>query len=389
MSGGTPEGDDDTTKAVAGDEADEADGAGMGLAGGAGRNNADEADGAGMPLEGEAGAGDGSPEDEGRGTGPDDEGGAGDEAGRAVTAASEAGPGDGETGGSAGKVATSPARSQSRHHPAGFAVATALLVLGVAAVGYQLIVPTAHVERGRLARLVPSQPGVAAFNKTTPQGGEQDDTKTAVATLTAAARRSPNQTGLYGLQWVPTETSGAEIVAILLPSNATAATTFAQVRAQELAPGSFSASGLARTSTFTVAAVPGSAGAVYAPSSSLGASVPGLAITAFRYGRVVALDDVSTSNSTDREAADAVTAGEYGNLHRLGSGFSLSVTRRPVLATEIWVVTAVVLAAIAALAPVVRRRWAEKRRRAYEKELRLTVGDQVIIKHRRHRTAPA
>ncbi len=351
VSEGTPEGDNDTTNADAG---------------------ADRADGAGMPVAGD--------DDAQKGIG-------------AVAGADETGPSDGDTdaagdantGGSGRDAATRPTPSPSPYRRAGFSVARGLVVLAVAAVGYQLVVPDVHVERGRLARLVLSKPGVAAFNKTAPQAGEQDDTKTGVAALTAAAKRSPHQTGIYSIQWVPTQTSGVGIVAFLLPSDATAATTLAQVRVQQESAGSFSSSGLTRTSTFTVPAVPGSSGAQYAPSSKAGASLPGLAVSAFRDGRVVALVDASTSNSTDKATVDAVTTGEYGNLHRLGSGFGLSVTRRPVVATVLWVVAAVVLAAIGALTPVVRRRRAEKRRRAYEAEManRVVVGRRVIVKHRR------
>jgi hypothetical protein len=134
-----------------------------------------------------------------------------------------------------------------------------------------------------------------------------------------------------------------------------------------------------------VDAVPGSAGAQYAPSSQGGASQPGLAVTVFRYGRVVALSDVASSKTTERAAVDALTTAEYANLRHLGSGVGLSVTRRPVVATVLWVVGAVVLAAIFALGPVFRRRRADERQRAYEEELanQVVVGRRVIVKHRR------
>ncbi len=297
----------------------------------------------------------------------------------------EAAPGDSDPGGSGGAAPTRPARSPSRYRRAGFAVARALGVLAVAAVGYQLVVPTVHVERGRLSRLVLSKPGLAAFDKAKPQAAEQPDTKTQLAALTAAAKRSPNQTGIYSIQWVPTQTTGVGIVAFLLPSKATAATIFSELKAQQLSAGSFSSSGLARKSTFTVAGVPGSSGAVYAPASKAGASVPGLAVTVLQSGRVVALSDAATSNATDKASVNAVTVAEFDHLRRLGSGTTLSVTRRPVVASGLWVAGAVVVAAIAALAPVVRRRRAERRCLAYEEMVanQVIVGRRVIVKHRR------
>jgi hypothetical protein len=253
----------------------------------------------------------------------------------------------------------------------------------VAVVGYQLVVPTSHVERSRLARLVLSKPGLAAFSKATPQAAEQNDTQTGLAAVTAAAKRSPGHTGIYSIQWVPTQTTGVGIVAFLLPNDATAATAFAQLRTQQLAAGSFSANGLTRASTFTVAGVPGSSGALYAPAS--GVAGPGLGVTVFQYGKVVALIDAATSNSTNKAAVESVTAAESGHLRQLGPGFSLSVIRRPGVATGLWVGGAVVVAAIVALTPVLRRRRAEKRRRAYEEMMasRVMVGRRAVVKHRR------
>jgi hypothetical protein len=230
-----------------------------------------------------------------------------------------------------------------------------------------------------------TKPGVAAFNKASPQAAEQNDTQTGLAAVTAAAKRSPNQTGIYSIQWVPTQTTGAGIVAFLLPNDSVATTSLAQARAQQLTPTSFSSNGLTRSSTFTVPSIPGSYGAVYQPSSKAAGAPPGLAVTVFRYGKVVVLSDVASSKSTDQAVAETLATSEYLHLRQLGSGFSLSVTRRPVGPTVLWVVGAVLLAAIAALTPVIRRRRAEKRRRAYEEELahQVIVGRQVIVKHRR------
>jgi hypothetical protein len=275
--------------------------------------------------------------------------------------------------------------SPSPHRRAAFAVARALVVLAVAAVGYQAVVPTVHVVRGRLARLVPTKSGVAAFDKTHAQSGEQDATKTGIAAAATATKQSPNRTGLYSIEWSPTQNSVAGFIAFLLPSDSTATTALAQIRTQQLAVGSYSSSSLTRTSTYTVAGVPGSYASVYAPSAKAAGSAPGLVATAFRYGRVVAVSEVASSNATARPDADTMTTGEYANLRHLGTGFSLSVTRRPVVATALWAASAGVLAAIAALVPVVRRRRAQRRRQAYEAEMasRVVIGARVIVKHRR------
>jgi hypothetical protein len=266
-----------------------------------------------------------------------------------------------------------------------FAIARALVVLVVAAVGYQAVVPTTHVVRGRLARLVVSKSGVAAYDKTPGRAGAQSDAQTGLAAVTAAAKQSPNRTGLYSIEWSPTQNSGAAVIAFLLPSNSTATTTLAQIRTQQLAAGSYSSNSLTRTSTYSVTGVPGSYAAAYAPSSKGAGAPPGLTVTAFRYGRVVAVTEVATSDSTARANADTITRGEYANLRHLGTGFSLSVTRRPVVATTLWAAGAIVLAALTALAPVWLRRRARRRRQAYEDEMasRTIIGERVIVKRRR------
>jgi hypothetical protein len=94
---------------------------------------------------------------------------------------------------------------------------------------------------------------------------------------------------------------------------------------------------------------------------------------------------VASSSSTARPNADTITRGEYANLRHLGTGFSLSVTRRPVVATTLWAAGAIVLAALTALAPVWLRRRARRRRQAYEDEMasRTIIGERVIVKRRR------
>jgi hypothetical protein len=266
-----------------------------------------------------------------------------------------------------------------------FAVLRALIVLVVAVVTYQLVVPTVHVVRSRLARLVLTKPGVAAYDKTAPHAGEQNDTQTGLAALTTAAKRSPKQTGLYSIEWSPTATSGAGIIAFLLPSDSAASTALSQIRAQQLSAGSYSSNSLTRESTYAVPGVPGSYAAMYRPPVKDAASVPGLAVTVFRYGRVVAVSEAASVNSTAQPAASTITVREYQNLQRLGPGFSLSVTRYPVVATTLWFVAAVLLAAMVALVPVARRRRAQRRQRAAEEEMahRVVVGKHVIVKHRR------
>ena len=260
----------------------------------------------------------------------------------------------------------------------------AVVVLAIAAVGYQAVIPSVHVIRTRLARLVVSKPGVAAYNAAKPQSGAQDDTQTGLAAVTAAAKRSPNQTGVYTTGWSASQSSGVAIGAFLLPNDAAAVAALPQLRTQQLAATSYSSASLTRRSTYTLADVPGLSGSVYTPSSKSAAAMPGLVVAAFRYGRVVVEVEAVTSTNTQADA-NMVARVEYASLRRVEPGFSLTEVYRPPEATALWAAGAVSLAAVMALGPVARRRRAQRRLRRFEEEMarRVVVGKQVISKHRR------
>ena len=275
--------------------------------------------------------------------------------------------------------------ASSRRRRVAFAVLRSLVVLLAAVVVYQFVIPTSHIVRARLHQLVPAKSGVAAFDKTAPHSGEQDDSQTGLAAVTTAAKQSPNKTGLYSIEWSPSSSSGAGAVAFLLPSDATADTALSQLATQQLAAGSYSSDSLTRASTYSVAGVPGSTGALFQPPAKSSATMPSLAVIVFRYGNVVALSEAAIPGASAQSDATTVAQADYANLRHVGSGFSLSVTRYPAVATTLWAVGTVFVAALAALLPVARRRLADRRRRAYEEEMahRVVVGNKVIVKHRR------
>ena len=273
-------------------------------------------------------------------------------------------------------------RPASARRNASLAATRAIVVLVAAGISWYLVVPAHHVVRSRLSMLVISKPGVAAYEKAKPQAGVQDDTKTGLTALTAAAKKSPNQTGIYSIGWSPSQSSGAGVVAILFPNQSDATTAMTQLSDQQLSAKANSANSLTRTATFTVPGVPGSAGSVFSPSSKTG---PTLSTALFRQGRVLSLTQVVSSAATAKPDSIKLTVNQYANLHQVEPGFTLSGTDYPVLPSTLWGAGAVALAALAAFSPVLWRRRAEKRQLAYEAELasRVVVGGMVITKRRR------
>jgi hypothetical protein len=267
---------------------------------------------------------------------------------------------------------------------AGFAVGRAVVVLVAAAVVYELVVPSTHTDRARLARLVPTASGLAPFAKTTPQAAAQNDAQTGLVAVTAAAKKSPGRTGIYSIAWSASQTSGAGVIAFLLPDVATAQAALPQIKSQQMGATTYATNSLDRKSTSSVAGVPGSFTAVYEPSAQAPQGTPSLAITEFRYGHVDAVSEaVGTASSVGTEAAFLATR-EYALLERGGGRLSLTVTEYPVGTTAGWVGGAVVVAAAFALLPLLRRRRRERRRLAYEEEManRVVVKGRVITKRR-------
>jgi hypothetical protein len=264
-----------------------------------------------------------------------------------------------------------------------WAVVRAAAVLVVAAVVYQLVIPQTHVVRTRLSGLALLRPGVARYNVKTPQAGEQPASATQLAAVVAAAKKSPNQTGVYAITWAPSQTSGAGIIVYLLPSPTQAEAALPQLRAQQEAAGSYTSQGFSRRSTYTVGAVPGSSGATYTPTSR-SSGTGELGVTTFRYGRVAGAVEVFAPSGTEADASTMATS-EYNLLKRVEPGFTLKKVTRPVLASSLWIVGALLVALVVALTPALRRGRAERRQRRIDEELShiVVVRGQTISKHRR------
>jgi hypothetical protein len=289
----------------------------------------------------------------------------------------EQGKGAGD-GPSPGRQGPSPLRTPA------FVVARTVVVLVVAAVGYQLVIPQKHVDRTRLAKLVVTVPGVKEFDVKPTGAAEQKAASSGVKTLEAAAKKSPNSTGVYSIEWTGKGTKDvAGVIVFLLPDEADAKATLAQVKTQQLGAKSYSSDSLTRRSTFTVAGVPGSSGSYYEMTKKTATSV-NLAATVFRDGDVVAVAEGIKAQDTQADT-ETVTRSEYAHLRSVASGFTLSTTTRPTVASIVWIAGSVVVALLAGFAPLVVGQTRRRRRRRRQEELDrlIVVRGQTIAKRRR------
>ncbi len=280
--------------------------------------------------------------------------------------------------------APSQPRSVSPYRRTAFAVARAVVVLAVGAVGYQAVVPSTHVVRARLARLVVTRPGVAAFDVKASRASVEQASQSGLAALVTAGKRSPGRTGIYSIEWTPSPLQAAGIVVFVLPDDAQASAVLSQFRRDQQGPQAYASDSLDRRSTFTVAGVPTSTGSVYVPSPKAPRTSPGLAVTTFREGRVVGLAEVLLTTPTQADDT-AVASAEYSHLRQVEPGFTLQVVSRPLVPTVAWAAGAVVVALVAALGPVGWRRRRDRRERERQAELERLAGAPAhhIVKRRR------
>ncbi len=275
-------------------------------------------------------------------------------------------------------------RSSSPYRTPAFAAARAVVVLAVAVVGYQAIVPTTHVIRTRLARLTVSTPGIPAYNGKPASASEQPAAQTQLKTVIAAAKQAPAATGAYAVLWQPSQSSFAGLAIFLLPTKAQAAATLSELRTQQLATGANASNGLTRRSTFTVSGIPGSGGAVFTPTTASSASPTTLAISVSQYGKVVAVSEVASATHAQTDAT-TLAVNEFAHLRQVEPGFTLKVVRRPLEGTALWAAATLALVIIVAFGPIAWKRMARRRQQRIEEELsrRLVVHGQIITKHRR------
>jgi hypothetical protein len=277
-----------------------------------------------------------------------------------------------------GRQGPSPLRTPA------FVLARTVVVLVVAAVGYQLVIPQKHVDRTRLARLVVTTPGVKEFDVKPTGAAEQKAASSGLKTLEAAAESNPNSTGIYSIEWMGKGTKDvAGVIIFLLPDEAEAKVVLAEVKTQQLGAKSYATDSLTRSSTFAVAGVPGSSGSYYEMTKKTATSL-NLAATVFREGDVVAVAEGIKARDTEVDT-ETVTRTEYAHLRSVASGFTLTPTTRPTVASIVWIAGSVVVALLAGSAPVVvgRIRRTRRRRRQEELDRLIVVRGQTIAKRRR------
>jgi hypothetical protein len=230
--------------------------------------------------------------------------------------------------------------------------AGAVLVLVVAAIGYELYIPIHHVERARLSRLAVIPPP-AGFKAKPANASELAAADNPFAAFKTAASHSPNATGAYSVHWSDSASTSdiAQLLVAWLPSTADAAAVAKQATTTYLAPTSFKTDSYTLLGRLTVPGVPAAAGASFGPAPSKGTER--LSVATFQDGRFVVVDYVQQSGADKASAAAvALAQAESARLKTVGSGFTLRVTSWPLVASLIYAGVAVAIAVLVIVVPL-------------------------------------
>jgi len=259
----------------------------------------------------------------------------------------------------------------------------AVVVLGIAAIGYERYIPVHHVQRARLSHLVAASPP-AGFKAKPTTANEVAPSSSSLAALKAAGQRAPNSAGAYSVQWPGTTSTNdvASLLVSMLPTKADAVAVQAQATKAYLAGSSFKSNNYRLLGPLAVPSVAGAQAATFGPTSAKGAQR--LAVVVFQEGRYAVVAFVQQTSLTRVDAsAVALAQLEAAHLQKIGSGFSLTVTTRPLVASLILVGVAVAVALLVLLVPVGVRRNRLRRRQARDAAVRraLQGRGRKIAKH--------
>lgn len=227
-------------------------------------------------------------------------------------------------------------------------------MVAIAAGLFFVIVPVKRAERSQLSGLI--------VKHTTVQGLRGRKAKISVsvpassstfAVVKHAAKTDPDQTGLYESEWYVTSSAPPEagVLVDFLPDAATARRVLADSVKLLSKPPSLQGESGSTPVAFDIPSVPG-VRAVYSKLTAEGQAAGYTYTVDFAYGRAVVSELIVNGLKTVSTTAPAAdTRAEYALLQKKEPGLSLVTTHLPVVATIVYLIVALVLAAAAYFLP--------------------------------------
>lgn len=260
----------------------------------------------------------------------------------------------------------------------GTLVAVVAIVV-VAGILYAFWIPVTGAEAARLGDLAEKAPpeglAVKAPKSTTLAGADMPFSQ-----AKAAAHRAPNETGMVSVEWAPKAKNGAggTVLLTLVPSEAEAKKVRTEALSGYTSSKTLKADGYTLKGRFEVPGVPESVGVNFTTGGSSSTEV-GEVI--FRVARAVDVVIVEGAGSHSQALATTFAQHQHRLLEEELSGFSLTATSFPPVASAIyWGVVAVIALAVVSVPPTIR--WVRRKRRLTRAEARrrerLARGRKVL-----------
>lgn len=263
------------------------------------------------------------------------------------------------------------------------------VVVVLAAVGYFLFIPQNHIERSLLSRLVVAHTTYSAVPAKASLSEPINPAQSTFSATRQAGKRDPGGTGMYAREWFISSQGPPEVGVVLqmLPDAATARTVYESEVKQLPTKPSLTQETPTESRRFSVPGVAGAQGISWTLDDAT-ASKPtpiGSSYTVvYRVGQVVVSElMVTTSPTPNRSAVVADTKAEAKLVARLGPGFSMVRTTRPLVASLVYGAGAVVVAVGVVLLPEPLVALAGRRRERREQREQRRAREQYLARGRR------
>jgi len=244
-------------------------------------------------------------------------------------------------------------------------------VIGLATLGYFVLIPHTVVDRSTMSALSVSETGLPGISPKPKAERTAAGSSSTFPALKRAVAEDPDATGVYEVQWRgSTSSQRSAVLAIqLVPNQATAASLEEEARKQYSSPDALKGSSYRYAGHFPTG-VEGAMGSTFAGTSDTSARAY---VEVLRVGRVVVIEFVASPVS-GLTAADAASLGhrEWSLLRQVEPGFTLTSTAYPGLATLLYWSGFVFLVMVVGLAVWSGRSIA--RARARRRESRMHYG---------------
>ena len=265
----------------------------------------------------------------------------------------------------------------------------AIVVLALAGVGFAFLIPQTKADRALLSRLVIVHTALPGLQGHRGHSQSVPPSQSAFAATRNAAKKHPDATGIYTREWYVTQSAPPEagLVAQVVPDDATARTVLHDVEAQLSSLPTLPGVKASSPQTFSVPGVPGARGVSFVLADSTGAShaTVGYAYKcAFRVGRIV-ITELAVSDRPTLDLGPVRSDMHAGAtlLGRVEPGFTLLRTTIPLVATVVWWVLSVVVAAGMLFAPEAAAGMLERRRERRQEREHRRAREQYLARGRR------